>query len=59
MNLKDITRAVRIIRRDRTVKLVLSALCLTSFVLGVFFPAMVIHGAIVGFVTNMVWLWEA
>jgi hypothetical protein len=57
--LKNLTKLVRIIRKDKLVKISLSALCLTSLVLGIWCPYLTIHGTVLGFVTNMIWLWEA
>ena len=55
--ISEIIHVLKHIAKDRLFKVFLTQLCLTSFVLTVFWPHLAVHSACVGLCTNLVWIW--
>ncbi len=45
------------IRQDRTMKHTITLLCIGSTVISVFMPMLSTHNAVLGLVTNLLWLY--
>jgi hypothetical protein len=57
--MRRITALVRSMRRDKLFKLGMTAMLFVGFVMGVWFPHLVLFIQVHGLFTSMIWLWEA